>query len=431
VTGPGAGGPPDRTILHVDMDAFFVSVELLRRPELRGRPVVVGGSGNRGVVAAASYEARAYGVFSAMPSVQARRLCPEAVFLPGDHGHYAEVSGRVMAVFRSYTPLVEPLSLDEAFLDVTGAGRLLGDGATVGRAVREQVRDEEGLTCSVGVATTKLVAKLASEAAKPVASPTGPVPGTGVHEVRSGEERAFLRPLPARALWGVGPATLAKLERLGVRTVGDIAELPVGSLVGALGTANGRHLSRLANGVDPRPVEPDQRLKSIGHEETFATDRHDPDVLGREVVRMADAVAWRLRAGGRAARTVVLKVRFGDFRTITRSTTLPTPVDEGPELARAARALLAGIDPAPGVRLLGVTASGLVEDTGRQLSFDDVGGAAWTEATGAVDAIRERFGDEAIGPASAVGRHGLRVKRAGAAPWGPDDEQPPRPQGPD
>jgi DNA polymerase-4 len=422
VTGSEA---PDRTILHVDMDAFFVSVELLRRPELRGRPVVVGGTGNRGVVAAASYEARAFGVFSAMPSAQARRLCPQAVFLPGDHAHYSEVSGRVMAIFRSYTPLVEPLSLDEAFLDVTGAERLLGEGATIARAVRARVHDEEGLTCSVGVAPTKMVAKLASEAAKPRATPTGPVEGEGVHVVAPGTERDFLRPLPARALWGVGPATLAKLERLGVRTVGDIADLPPGSLVGALGTANGRHLGALAQGIDPRPVEPDLRLKSISHEETFPADHHDRDVLGREVVRMADAVAWRLRADGRAARTVVLKVRFGDFRTITRSTTFAAPVDEGPEIARAGLALLAAIDPAPGVRLLGVAAAGLVEGSGRQLSFDDLAGPAWHEASGAVDAIRERFGDRAIGPASAVGDHGLRVKRRGAAQWGPDEAVPP------
>ena len=410
-----------RTILHVDMDAFFVSVELLRRQELRGRPVVVGGTGARGVVAAASYEARAYGVFSAMPSAQARKLCPQAVFLPGDHAHYGEVSGRVMDIFRSRTPLVEPISLDEAFLDVTGARRLLGDGAAIGRALRREVEEREGLTCSVGVAATKMVAKLASESAKPRASPSGPQPGEGVRVVGPGDEVAFLRPLPARALWGVGPATLARLERLGVRTVGDIADLPEAALVGALGQANGRHLSLLSRGVDPRPVEPDQKLKSIGHEETFAHDHHDADTLGREAVRMADTVAWRLRRGGLVARTVTIKVRFGDFRTITRSTTLPAPVDDGPVVAHHALALLAGVDPAPGVRLLGVTVSGLLEGAGQQLSFEDAGGASWHQASGAVDAIRERFGTGAIGPAAAVGRDGLRVKRRGDGQWGPDD----------
>jgi DNA polymerase IV len=379
-----------RTILHVDMDAFFVSVELLRRPELRGRPVVVGGTGNRGVVAAASYEARAYGVFSAMPSVQARRLCPEAVFLPGDHGHYAEVSARVMALFRDRTPLVEPLSLDEAFLDVTGARRALGTGVEIGRNLRAEVLAAEGLTCSVGVAATKSVAKLASEAAKPRAGRAGPEPGVGVFAVEPGSEQEFLEPLPARALLGVGPATLARLERLGVRTVGDIAELPVATLVGSIGQAHGRQLHDLARGIDPRPVDPDQPLRSVGHEETFAYDHHDADTLGREVVRMADGVAGRLRRAGLSARTVTLKVRFGDFRTITRSTTLPTPVDDAPALAR-------------------------------QLSFDDADAAPWPEASGAVDAIRARFGDGAIGPAAAVGRHGLRVKRRGDGQWGPDD----------
>jgi DNA polymerase IV len=421
VTGAGDERTTGRTVLHVDMDAFFVSVELVRRPELRGRPVVVGGTGGRGVVAAASYEARAYGVFSAMPTAQARRLCPQAVVLPGDHGHYAEVSGRVMDVFRTFTPLVEPLSLDEAFLDVTGARRTFGDGERIGHAIRRDVQAQEGLTCSVGVASTKLVAKLASEAAKPGASPSGPVPGPGVRVVPPGGELAFLRPLPARALWGVGPATLARLERLGVRTVGDIADLPPATLVGALGNAHGRQLGLLANGVDPRPVEPDQRAKSIGHEETFPHDVHDADRLGGEVVRMADGVAGRLRRAGCAARTVTLKVRFGDFRTITRSTTLAVPVDEGPEIAHAARALLVTIDPTPGVRLLGVSATGLVEAGARQLSFDDAAGPDWHEASGAVDAIRERFGDAAIGPASTVGERGLRVKRRGDAPWGPED----------
>jgi len=411
----------DRTILHVDMDAFFVSVELLRRPDLRGRPVVVGGTGQRGVVAAASYEARAYGVFSAMPSTQARRLCPQAVFLPGDHDHYGEVSGRVMDIFRSYTPLVEPLSLDEAFLDVTGARRLFGEGAEIGGAIRAEVAEREGLTCSVGVAATKLVAKLASEAAKPRASPTGPLPGAGVQVVAPGDEQAFLRPLPARALWGVGPATLAKLERLGVRTVGDIADLPDAALVGALGPANGRQLGLLARGVDPRPVEPDQKLKSIGHEETFAHDHHDPEALAREAARMADAVAWRLRRADLVARTVTVKVRFGDFRTVTRSTTLPAPIDDGPAVTRHAQALLAGLDPAPGVRLLGVTVSGLLAGAGRQLSFDDAGAPSWQDASGAIDAIRERYGTGAIGPAAAVGRDGLRVKRRGDGQWGPDD----------
>lgn len=410
-----------RTILHVDMDAFFVSVELLRRPELRGQPVVVGGTGSRGVVAAASYEARAYGVFSAMPSARARRLCPHAVFLPGDHAHYGTVSERVMGIFRSFTPLVEPISLDEAFLDITGAHRSQGDGSTVAHRVRDEVSAREGLTCSVGVAPSKMLAKLASEAAKPRASRDGPVPGEGVHVIAPGEELAFLHPLPARALWGVGPATLDRLERLGVRTVGDIADLPEDTLVTTLGSAHGRHLAQLARGIDPRPVEHDQQLKSVGHEETFAHDHHEHQSLTREAVRMSDGVAWRLRRAGLAGRTVTLKVRFADFQTITRSSTLQATVDDGPAVARAALALLAAVDPTPGVRLLGVSVSGLVAGAARQLSFEDAWGPSWHEAGGAVDAIRERFGDRAIGPASAVGEHGLQVPRRGEQQWGPNE----------
>jgi DNA polymerase-4 len=411
----------DPTILHVDMDAFFVSVELLRRPELRGQPVIVGGRGDRGVVAAASYEARHYGIHSAMPSVRARRLCPHAVFLNGDHALYSDVSGRVMAIFRSFTPLVEPISLDEAFLDVAGARRLHGDAVTIAHALRQAVLDGEGLTCSVGVAPNKFLAKLASEAAKPKASVHGPQPGLGVKVVAPGEELAFLHPLPVQALWGVGPATLAKLERLAVRTVGDLAALPEATVVAALGNAAGRHLHRLAHGLDDRPVTPEQRPKSIGHEETFPRDHHRRDTLRREVVRLSDSVATRLRRHDLAGRTVTLKVRFGDFHTITRSTTLPAPVDGGTEIARAAKALLEGIDPSSGVRLIGVSVTGLSEDGARQLTLDDVDTRSWDEANGAVDAIRHRFGDDAIVPASLTGPGGIRVKRRGDQQWGPGE----------
>ncbi|QGG97086.1 DNA polymerase IV [Actinomarinicola tropica] len=407
-------------MLHVDMDAFYVSVELLRRPELRGRPVVVGGSGPRGVVAAASYEARAFGVFSAMPSTRARQLCPHAVFLAGDHATYAQVSARVMAAFGEVTPLVEPLSLDEAFLDVTSVRRLHGDGPTIARSLRDRVRAEEGLTCSVGVATSKFVAKLASKAAKPRATPEGPRPGPGVVVVAPGDERRFVQRLDVRELWGVGPATFEKLQRLGVRTVAQLAALDVDVLRSVLGDAAGRHLHELAHARDDRPVVPDAPPKSVSHEETYATDLVDLAVLRREVVRQADAVASRLRRAGLTGRTVQLKVRFGDFRTITRSTTLDVPLDTGPEIARAAKALLDRLDLAGGVRLLGVGVSGLGDDSGRQLSLIDVG-AGWEDASRAVDLIRDRFGDAAIGPAAATTSQGLKLVRRGAQQWGPGD----------
>ncbi|MCU1352867.1 MAG: dinB [Acidimicrobiales bacterium] len=412
---------PEPSILHVDMDAFFVSVELLRRPELVGQPVVVGGTGERGVVAAASYEARAYGIHSAMPSTRARRQCPHAVFLPGDHAHYGEVSERVMEIFRSYTPLVEPISLDEAFLDVAAARRLHGSGPEIAAALRRRVHEAEGLTCSVGVAAVKFLAKLASEAAKPRASLDGTRMGRGVVVIEPGTELEFLHPLPVQALWGVGPATLARLERLGVRTVGELAALPLDGVMASLGTAAGRHLHALANGIDPRGVVPGAVAKSIGHEETFAHDHHRPAPLQRELLRMVDAVASRLRRHGLAGRTVTIKVRFGDFRTITRSATLPGPIDSSNTIGRAARTLLDGVDPTPGVRLLGVSVSQLSEGGTRQLTLDEAAGPNWDGAEQAVDAIRARFGPGAVVPATLAGPDGIRVKRKGDQQWGPDE----------
>jgi DNA polymerase-4 len=420
-----------RTILHVDMDAFYVSVELRRRPELRGMPVVVGGTGNRGVVAAASYEARRFGVFSAMSSAHARRLCPQAVFLPGDHALYAEVSGQVQELFRDVTPLVEPIALDEAFLDVTGALRLLGDGPAIARSIRARVADELQLRCSVGVAPNKFLAKLASEAAKPKASPAGVRPGRGVVEVRPGEELAFLHPLPVQALWGVGPATLERLQRLGVNTVGDLAALGERPVVAALGKASGRHLHRLANALDERPVEPDRAVKSIGHEETYPDDLTSVDQLRTQIVRLADSVAARLRANGSAARTITLKVRFASFQTITRSTTSRTPLTTGPSIALAVMAMLEAIDPSPGIRLLGVSGSNLTAPAEQLSLLDGPDGEAtaadpleaeraWHEASEAVDDIRQRFGQEAIGPASTMRAGRLRPVTPGAQQWGPE-----------
>lgn len=419
-----AHGPS--TILHVDMDAFFASVELVRRPELRGTPVIVGGDGQRGVVAAASYEARVYGIHSAMASERARRLCPDAVFLPGDHAHYAEVSRRVMAIFASFTPLVEPLSLDEAFLDVGGARRLHGTPVEIARQIRRQVYEQEQLTCSVGVAPNKFLAKLATEQAKPTPSPAGPVLGRGVHVIDAAEVQGFLDALPIRAIWGVGPATEARLDRLGVATVAELRRLPVETLVSALGKAHGRHLHDLARGIDARRVEPHSEAKSVSHEETFPVDLFDMRRLEVEAVRMADAVGKRLRTAQRRGRTVTVKLRFGDFRTITRNATLAAATDSGTTIGREAKRLLAEIDPTPGVRLLGVGVTGITKGAeGEQLSFDDVAASApdWSDAEQAIDAIRDRFGEGVIGPASALRGGELRVKRSGDQQWGPGDGQ--------
>ena len=414
--------PAARVILHVDMDAFYASVEQQRDPALRNRPVVVGGTATRGVVASASYEARAYGVRSAMPTSIARRRCPDAVFIPGDHATYGEVSRRVMAIFRSVTPLVEPLSLDEAFLDVTGAGRLLGDGATIAAHLRAEVRRLEQLPCSVGVASSKFLAKLASEAAKPKATPSGPVGGAGVFVVPPGGELDFLHPLPLRALWGVGPATLERLSRLGIATVGELAALPVDMVVAAVGRATGTHLHALANGHDDRPVEVDRAARSVSHETTFDTDRHDPASLDAVLVQLADGVAGRLRRADLVGRTVVLKVRHADFRTVQRARTLDAPTDDASVLLRCARELLTGIDVGSGVRLVGIGVRGLLgeDDAVEQLALDLDGAAAPGEGGGrpgraepsaddrraaneALDAIRGRFGVDAIGPATLAG----------------------------
>ena len=423
MTTPIRGRPPDGTVgfLHVDMDAFYAAVEIRRRPELRGKPVVVGGTGNRGVVAAASYEARAFGIGSAMPSVRARRLCPHAVFLPGDHSHYGEVSERVMTILLDVTPLVEPLSLDEAFLDVRGVARLLGPARELAAQIRARILDQERLTCSVGVASTKFMAKLATERAKPRVELTGPAYGSGIHVVEAGTELDFLHPLPVTALFGVGPATSRRLVRLGIETVGDLASLPEPAAVAALGAAAGRHLRRLANGIDDRPVVVNRPARSISHEETFPRDLHTRAELEAAATRLGDAVARRLRASSVQARTITLKLRFGDFRTITRSVTLPDPTDGARDVVAAARDLLFRIDLAPGVRLLGVAASGLVDAAARQLSFED-GPQVHDAAERVADQIRDRFGASAIGPAAAIrSGTGMRSPSDADQRWGPDD----------
>ncbi len=456
----------ERVILHVDMDAFFASVEVLDNPALRGLPVIVGGSGPRGVVAACTYEARRFGVHSAMPSAVARRRCPAAVFVDGRFHRYAEESRKLHAILERTTPLVEGISLDEAFLDVTGSCQLLGDGPTIAAAIRRTVAEELHLACSVGVGRSKLIAKLASKAAKPTADREGIRPGPGVVVVPAADELTFLHPLPARALWGVGPVTGRRLDALGVSTVGDIAALPPGILERTLGASLGSHLSALAGGDDPRPVVPEQEAKSIGHEETFSTDLWDRSVLHGHLMSMVDASATTLRRSGLAARTVGVKMRFADFKLITRSHSLPIPVDATRAVAAVASALFDTVDLDRGVRLLGVALSGFgPPDQGVQLSLDlgqgepvavgpDGPGAAgtggdggsagpgagpagdddeierlqrcWGPVTAAVDAIRERYGDSSVGSASLVRPEGLRIRGRGEAQWGPQDPSHPQ-----
>ncbi|MEU6203676.1 DNA polymerase IV [Micromonospora musae] len=381
-------------ILHVDMDAFFASVEVRRRPELRGRPVVVGGLGPRGVVSSASYEARPYGVRSAMPMMRARALCPHAAYLPPDFSAYIEASRAVMQIFRDVTPLVEPLSLDEAFLDVSGARRLFGSPAEIARGIRERVAGELGLTCSVGVAPSKFVAKLGSTRAKP----------DGVLVVPATRVLEFLHPLPVDALWGVGERSAQALRRLGLATIGDLAEAPYGMLRKALGEASAAHLHALAHGRDPRAVSPEHVEKSIGAEVTFDVDVTDPLEIRRALLALADKVGGRLRRADQVGRTISLKVRLADFRTVTRSRTLPVATDTAREMFDTVWALWTALAPAEPVRLVGVRAEGLAaaQETPRQLAL----GAperGWREAEAAADAAAARFGRSVIGPASLLG----------------------------
>ena len=404
-----------RVILHVDMDAFYAAVEVLQDPSLAGRPVVVGGTGRRGVVASCSYEARAYGVHSAMPTGRARRLCPNAVFLAGRYELYNDYSRRIHQILSSFTPLVEGIGLDEAFLDVTGGRRLFGRGPQVAAAIQRRIYAELGLRASVGVGSNKLVAKLASKAAKPGVSGVT----SGIKVVPPGTELDFLHPLPVGSLWGVGPATLRRLDRFGVRTVRDLAQLPVATLTGSLGPAAGRHLHDLSWGRDDSPVVPARQPKSIGHEETYATDYHDRPPLLRELVRLADAVGDRARSQNLAGRTVTIKVRFGDFRTITRSRSLPRATDSGAVMARVAGELLEAVDVSVGVRLLGLSLSNLLEVETSQLGLDEAGGQ--TSLDEAMDQVRAKFGREAVGPAVLLGPNGLGPKRRGHQQWGPDE----------
>jgi DNA polymerase IV len=380
---------PGRAIIHLDLDAFFVAVERLDNPALIGLPVIVGGRPeSRGVVASASYEVRKYGVHSAMPTAEALRRCPQAILVSGHRGRYAEMSDRVMAILGQYTPLLEPISIDEAFLDVSGTEAHYGPPGELAGAIQARIEDELRLSASLGVATNKLVAKIASDLRKP----------HGITVVAPGDEAAFLAPLPIRRLWGVGEVTGRELARLGIQTIGHLAALSRDDLRARFGS-HGEGLWRAARGIDTGPVTPEHETKSLSREETFSQDIRDPAVLRRELLRLSDAVASRLRRYNFVARTVGLKLRYPDFTTLTRQETLPEPTDAGPVIYGQALSLFeAAWDRRP-VRLLGVAATGLTQD-GRQLRLFEQEDRRQEQLDAALDRIRAKYGERAVQRAS-------------------------------
>ena len=380
----------ESTILHVDMDAFFASVEERDNPALKGKAVVVG-TGIRGVVSAANYEARKFGIHAAMPVGRAKRLAPHAIFVPPNMSRYSEVSSHIMEIFRSVTPLVEPLSLDEAFLDVTGAKRLLGDGREIAKQIRAKVEASEGITCSVGIATTKFIAKLASGRCKP----------NGMLEIASDRLLEFLHPLPVNAIWGVGPKTNEELQKLGLRTVADIANTPRQTLIRALGEAAGASLYELSWGRDYRDVEPEEVDKSISAAETFDSDTEDQEIVLRELLRLTEKATYRMREKDFSARTISIKVRFADFKTITRSKTVPLAISATHEVFEVVKNLFLALklDRAR-IRLVGVSLDGLEDgvDASEQLILGERE-KGWRQATAAIDKASARFGQGSVRPA--------------------------------
>ena len=379
------------TILHADLDAFYASVEQRDDPRLRGRPVLVGG----GVVLACSYEAKARGVRTAMGGAQARRLCPDAVVVRPRMSAYAAASKAVFDVFRRTTPLVEGLSIDEAFLDVGGLRRISGTPTEIAVRLRREVREQVGLPITVGVARTKFLAKVASGVAKP----------DGLLVVPPGDELAFLHPLPVERLWGVGPVTAGKLRDRGIRTVGQVARIGEAALVSMLGVAAGRHLHALAHNHDPRPVQVGRRRRSIGSQQALGRGPRSPEALEAVLVGLVDRVSRRLRAAGRMCRTVVLRLRFGDYSRATRSHTMRRSTADTDAILATARKLLAGVLPlleARGVTRIGIAVTGLDEDAVQlMLPFD---GEDDDSLDRAVDAVRDRFGAKAVTRAVLLGR---------------------------
>src|SRR5262245_836807 len=392
-----------RIILHLDMDAFYAAVEIREDPSLAGKPLIIGHRGRRGVVSTCSYEARKFGVRSAMPSLTAERLCPDATWLPGRMDLYVEVSRRIRRILDGFTPVVEPLSIDEAFLDLTGIAPALERGAEIGRELKRRIQIEERLTASVGVASNKFLAKIASDLEKP----------DGLVVLPHAAIARRLHPLPLERLWGVGPKTAAKLHALGLISIGEILAQPPRRLEGSLGPALARHLLALARGEDERPVASSREAKSISQERTYASDLRAAEEIDRALVARCEGVARELRRAGLVARTVKLKVRAGDFATWTRSRTLATPTDLAEAILQAARRLfadrirLAG----KGVRLLGVGASGLQQSGSGQASlFPDAAALKTHRLVAAADAVRERFGEEALKPARLIRPRGKKEK---------------------
>ena len=384
----------DRYIIHLDMDAFYASVEMHDQPELKGQAVIVGGSGNRGVVSAASYEARRFGVHSAMPIVTARRKCPHGIYLPVRMKRYQEVSAVIMAVFRQFTPLVEPLSLDEAFLDVTASAALFGPAVDIAKQIKQRVKDITGLTVSAGIAPSKLVAKIASDLEKP----------DGLVIVPPGTEERFLEELPIGKLWGVGKVTREELLQLGVRRIGDLRRFSLDYLGRRFGKL-GEHLYLTSRGIDQRPVEPEQETKSIGNEETYEKDLIEPEDIRRELLALCSQVAGRLRRHGLLGKTITLKVKYHDFKQITRSTTQRQGTDDQQTLFRHVLSLLekteAGRRP---IRLLGVSLSQFDRTAAAQLSLfaDAAGQQRRSQLNTALDRIAERYGRKAVQPGTLV-----------------------------
>lgn len=385
------------SIIHCDMDAFYASVAELDDPSLRGKPVVVG-AGIRGVVLSANYAARKFGIRAAMPVGKAKRMAPNAIFVTPDHHRYSEISAQVMEIFESFTPYVEPLSLDEAFMDITGAQKLLGTPREIGQAIRKRVHEECGITCSVGIASNKFIAKLASGHCKP----------NGLLEIPDDRVISFLHPLPVSDLWGVGPKTAEALQRLGLRQISDIANTPLDTLKRALGDATGEHLHNLSWGRDYRSVVVDDPEQSIGANETFSYDIDDPEKILAEYLKLTERASTRLRNRNLFAKTITITVRFADFKTITRSKTLPLPISSTQEIYQVVKELYLALklDRAR-LRLVGVSLSNLRDQAPEQLMLGQRE-RGWREAESAVDRAAARFGEKSVRPARLIKKRKLK-----------------------